>query len=163
MAQVPEPVTQVSGWEQLQKEVESALERSYILMHQSGTGGQGSMRRAHRGATPTMSRMPFLRCAQCEIRHQSAFETKRQKTVGTVMTDSSTQTRRAEQTHSLRKRGVQLTQNDVEHKQDKVVKSFLHFGGWKRESWMADRMPEWIKTVPMDPRSTREVRWARQE
>ena len=37
-----------------------------------------------------MSRMPFLKCAQCDMRHRGAFETKRPKKVATV--DSSSQT-----------------------------------------------------------------------
>ena len=39
-----------------------------------------------------VSRRPFLMCAQCEIRHQGAYETKRQKKVAVVHKDSSTQT-----------------------------------------------------------------------
>ena len=77
------------------------------------------------------------------------------KKVGAVITDSSTQTERAEQTQKLRQRGVQKTQNDKGHSQDKndLVKSFPHSGG-KREwitDWIPEQMPEWIKTVSMDP------------
>ena len=39
-----------------------------------------------------VSRRPFLRCAQCEIRHQGAYETKRQKKVAVVHQDATTQT-----------------------------------------------------------------------
>ena len=39
-----------------------------------------------------MSRQPLLKCAQCEICHQGAYETKRGKKVDLVTTKSSTQT-----------------------------------------------------------------------
>ena len=39
-----------------------------------------------------VSRKPFLKCAQCETRHQGAYETKRQKRVAVVKKDASTQT-----------------------------------------------------------------------
>lgn len=39
-----------------------------------------------------VSRLPFLRCAQCEIRHEGAYETKRQKKVAVVLVDAETQT-----------------------------------------------------------------------
>ena len=39
-----------------------------------------------------MSRRPLLKCAQCDICHQGAYETKRGKIVDLVMTESSTQT-----------------------------------------------------------------------
>ena len=45
-------------------------------------------RKQHSNAN-SISRMPFHRCAQCEIHHKAAFESKRQKKVETVITGSS--------------------------------------------------------------------------
>jgi hypothetical protein len=39
-----------------------------------------------------VSRTPFLRCAQCEVRHEGAFETKRPKKVIVVTKEMATQT-----------------------------------------------------------------------
>ena len=39
-----------------------------------------------------LSRAPFIRCAQCELRHEDAFRTKRVKTVTVSSKDASTQT-----------------------------------------------------------------------
>ena len=39
-----------------------------------------------------VSRQPFLRCAQCDIRHEGAFETKRQKKNAVVRVDAAIQT-----------------------------------------------------------------------
>ena len=72
-----------------------------------------------------LSRMPFLRCAQCEIRHQGAFETKRQKKVGTVMTDSSTQTKRAEQTQKLKQKGYRRHKMTRDTAKTKIIGSSL--------------------------------------
>ena len=51
--------------------------------------------------------------------------------MGTVMTDSSMQIKYAEQSQKLRQTGVQKTQNDKGHSQDKnsLVEFFLHSGG----------------------------------
>ena len=39
-----------------------------------------------------MSRGPLLKCTQCDIRHQAAYETKPGKKVDLVIRESSTQT-----------------------------------------------------------------------
>ena len=60
MVQRPVPVTPSPGWEELQREVETALERSYVLMRDGGTG---STRRAHGGAR---SKTPRVRKTEPE-------------------------------------------------------------------------------------------------
>ena len=61
-----------------------------------------------------------------------------------IDSNSSTQTTQAVQTQKLRHRGVQKTQNDKGHSQDKndLVKFFLHSVGEKE--WITDLKPDWM-------------------
>ena len=62
------------------------------------------------GNADSMSRMPFLKCAQCELRHRGAFETKRPKKTTDSISHSQTQQRPCD-------------------KGDDRKQSFLHSGG----------------------------------
>ena len=69
-----------------------------------------------------MSRAPFLRCAQCEIRHEGAYEKKRSKSEA-VLKDVSTQTVLKRQRKANKKNQGKQTE-DAE-----VLPPFLHSGG----------------------------------
>ena len=102
----------------------------------------------------SMSRPPFLRCAQCEIRHQGALETKRPRKVGTV--DSSTQTGRLGKLKQTQQKKCgtdkQSVNKQLESKSD-GVQTFLHSEKGEKV-WI----PEWLKSVLRVPSGIREVR-----
>ena len=74
-----------------------------------------------------------MKCAQCELRHQGAFETKRPKKIQVLMVDSSTQTDRVKS----------QTKDSLQTRVQKVVtrdssQSFLHSVGGKRVKVVKD-------------------------
>ena len=71
-----------------------------------------------------MSRHPMLKCAQCETRHQGAYETKKMKKVDLVTVCSSTQTEKGRKTRvkaSKKEEGSELAQDAVQTDKAKVL------------------------------------------
>ena len=81
------------------------------------------MGRQHNNADG-MSRRPMLKCAQCETRHQGAFETKRGRKVDMVTVCSSTQTEKGMTTSvktSKKERKSEFAQDAVHTEKARVL------------------------------------------
>ena len=89
-----------------------------------------------------MSLRPMLKCAQCETRHQGAFETKRHKKVDVITVCSSTQTEKGKMTRvkaSKKEKESEFAPDAVHIEKAKVLTRSQQLQGPKNvtnPSWM---------------------------